>query len=42
MTDCLEQNEEFYTLLLKNREAAETVLEAIIKNVYTTLKEKGT
>ncbi len=40
MTDCLEQNEEFYTLLLKNKEAAETVLDAIIKNVYSSLKGK--
>jgi type I restriction enzyme R subunit len=42
MTDCLEQNSEFYSLLLNNKDAAETVLGAIVKNVYKSLKEKGT
>lgn len=40
MTDCLEQNEEFYSLLLKNKDAAETILGAILKNVYTSLRGK--
>lgn len=40
MTDCLEQNEEFYSLLLNNKDAAETLLGAIIKNVYTSLRSE--
>ena len=41
MNACYEQNSEFFTLLMTNKDAAETVLSAIIKNVYSSLKDKG-
>ena len=34
MSDCLDQNEAFFTLLLNNEDAMKTVLEAIVRQVY--------
>lgn len=40
MTDCLEESREFFGLLLRNRDAAATLLNAIIKDVYASLRGK--
>ena len=36
ISDCLDQNEAFFTLLLNNEDAMKTVLEAIVRQVYET------
>lgn len=41
IVESYEQSEEFYNLLLSNEEAKETVLKAIAKRIYETLRQGG-
>ena len=42
IVESYEQSEEFYNLLLSNEEAKETVLKAIAKRIYETLRGQDT
>ena len=41
IVDCYEQNQSFYQLLLDDNAAAKAVLDAILRNVYNSLRTEN-